>query len=107
MIVDNDFKCAVFCGIAKKPTLVRLVKRERDMADRRKFTVRLTEDGKALIAKILPVHAEIAEHIFSVLKVDELDELGRMLTIPGKSAASGKGMGRCSIKIPVCREVHT
>ncbi len=23
MIVDNDFKCAVFCGIAKKPTLVR------------------------------------------------------------------------------------
>ncbi len=23
MILDNDFKCAVFCGIAKKPTLVR------------------------------------------------------------------------------------
>lgn len=63
-----------------------LVKRERDEKDRRKFTVKLTEEGYELIERIFPVHAEIAELVFSVLSPEELEELRRMLGILGKSA---------------------
>lgn len=64
-----------------------LVKRERDENDRRKFTVKLTEEGFSLIERIFPVHAETAEQVFSALSPEELKELGRMLEVLGKSAA--------------------
>jgi MarR family 2-MHQ and catechol resistance regulon transcriptional repressor len=63
-----------------------LVKRVRDTHDRRKFIVELTQQGRALIEKVLPIHAEVAERVFSVLNVEELEEFGRMLKVIGKSA---------------------
>ena len=68
----------------------QLVKRVRDLQDRRKFIIELTDEGKALIEKVFPVHAQIAEELFAVLSMDELEELGQMLKLLGKSAASGK-----------------
>ncbi len=65
-----------------------LVKRIRDRLDRRKFIVQLTEEGQALIEKVFPVHAQMAEELFFVLSEDELEEFGRMLKTLGKSAAS-------------------
>jgi DNA-binding MarR family transcriptional regulator len=65
------------------------VKRVRDSNDRRKFIVQLTQQGRALIEKVLPIHAEVAEQVFSVLGVEELEEFGRMLKVLGKSAISG------------------
>jgi MarR family 2-MHQ and catechol resistance regulon transcriptional repressor len=65
-----------------------LVKRERDEHDRRKFMVRLTDEGYALIDEIFPVHAEVTQQVFSVLSPEELDELGRLLGVLGKAAAS-------------------
>ncbi|MCP4403537.1 MAG: MarR family transcriptional regulator [bacterium] len=67
-----------------------LVKRIRDRLDRRKFIVQLTEEGQALIEKVFPVHAQMAEELFFVLSEDELEEFGRMLKTLGKSAASNE-----------------
>jgi MarR family 2-MHQ and catechol resistance regulon transcriptional repressor len=67
-----------------------LVKRVRDSQDRRKFMIELTDEGKILIEKVFPVHAQVAEKLFFILDKNELEELGRMLKILGKSAASGE-----------------
>ena len=67
-----------------------LVKRVRDAQDRRKFMIELTNEGKTVIEQVFPTHAQVAEELFLVLSVDELEEFGRMLKILGKSAASGE-----------------
>ena len=62
-----------------------LVKREKDITDRRVIIVRLTDEGYRLIHKIFPVHAEIAERVFAALGNQEIKQLGRLLKILGKA----------------------
>lgn len=63
----------------------QLVVRKKSDKDRRIIMVKLTDEGYRLIHKIFPVHAGIAENIFSVLSNDELEKLGRLLKILGKA----------------------
>ncbi len=65
----------------------KLVERVRDERDRRKFSIRLTPEGYAVIDRILPVHADIAEQVFSGLSSEEQEDLGRLLERLGKFAA--------------------
>ncbi|GGM10386.1 MarR family winged helix-turn-helix transcriptional regulator [Deinococcus aerophilus] len=52
-----------------------LVRRERDLNDRRVFQVTLTDAGHALISRILPGHAQGIHELFGVLEPDELAQL--------------------------------
>lgn len=56
-----------------------LVVREKDPADRRRFTINLTPKGTDLIKKIFPKHSKITESIFSVLNTEEQNQLGEIL----------------------------
>ena len=64
-----------------------LVRRERDGGDRRIQIVHLTEAGRALLMRALPVHIERITHAMSVLEPDEQRELGRLCRKLGTSAA--------------------
>lgn len=60
-----------------------LVRRERDLQDRRYFTIHLTDAGNSLIAEVFPnVLAAIKEEM-SVLQQEEQEELGRLCRILG------------------------
>ena len=65
----------------------KLVVRERDLADRRRMTVKLTPAGFALIDTIFPTHAAIAEKTFAVMEPGELMTLGKLLKKVGKANA--------------------
>ncbi len=56
-----------------------LARREKDLKDRRKVAVKLTDEGTDLIEKIFPDHAKTAQRIFSVLDPEEQDSLSRLL----------------------------
>lgn len=56
----------------------KLVKRERDEADRRVQNVRLTERGRALVAGVLPGHVARITELMNALTRDEQRELGRI-----------------------------
>lgn len=62
-----------------------LVKREKDKNDRRYMTVNLTKKGKKLISKIFPLHARIAEQVFSSITTEEMDMLGKIMKVLGKA----------------------
>ncbi|MCF6246523.1 MAG: MarR family transcriptional regulator [Desulfobacula sp.] len=62
----------------------KLVKRKKDMADRRRMTVVLTESGLKLIEKIFPVHSKTAFKVFSVLEPEEQSTLGVLLKKLGR-----------------------
>ena len=62
----------------------KLVKREKDPDDRRRMTVRLTEQGHELIEKIFPDHLRTANKIFSVLEPEERNSLSLLLKKLGK-----------------------
>jgi MarR family transcriptional regulator, 2-MHQ and catechol-resistance regulon repressor len=67
-----------------------LVRRERDIQDRRYFTVYLTEEGQALIEEVFPqVMSGIVEEM-SVLEQTEQEELGRLCRILGTKERRGK-----------------
>jgi MarR family 2-MHQ and catechol resistance regulon transcriptional repressor len=55
-----------------------LVRRERQVADRRFILVHLTDDGRRLIARIFPRHAAHIAEEMSVLTPAEQQELGRL-----------------------------
>ena len=55
-----------------------LVTRERDLSDKRYFTIRLTEKGRALIAKLFPAHAVRITKRMSVLSKDECRDFSRL-----------------------------
>jgi MarR family transcriptional regulator, 2-MHQ and catechol-resistance regulon repressor len=56
-----------------------LVVRENDPNDRRYVRVKLTTDGEDLIHHVFPMHAKIAEQVFSALDVYELEQLGSLM----------------------------
>ena len=56
----------------------QLVRREREVGDRRCIKVHLTEKGKHLISEIFPTHVAAVVEEMSVLTPTEQTELGRM-----------------------------
>ena len=62
-----------------------LVRRERDVEDRRVQIVTLTEQGKEVIEAALPDHVARVSKALSVLTPDEQAELGRICLKLGKS----------------------
>jgi len=65
-----------------------LVRRERDLADRRFFIVHLTAKGADLIHKIFPPHAAIIAKDLSVLTAAEQNTLGRLCKKLGRKGES-------------------
>lgn len=61
-----------------------LVKREREIEDRRCINVCLTEKGQQLISQIFPSHVAAIRHEMSILTADEQEELGRLCRRLGK-----------------------
>lgn len=57
---------------------LELVKRVRNIKDRRFYEVQLTQQGNALITKIFYKHAIGVANAFSILTGDEQDELGKL-----------------------------
>lgn len=55
-----------------------LVKRVRDLNDRRSITVQLTPKGKKFIGSIVPGHMRKIIEIMSVLSLEEMKELKRL-----------------------------
>ncbi len=61
-----------------------LVKREREVDDRRCIKVCLTEKGKQLISQIFPSHVAAVVNEISILTPNEQAELGRLCKRLGK-----------------------
>jgi MarR family 2-MHQ and catechol resistance regulon transcriptional repressor len=55
-----------------------LVRRARDEADRRIQIVHLTDKGRELVERALPVHVERITRTMAVLEPEEQQELGRL-----------------------------
>ena len=55
-----------------------LVQRQRAAADRRCIRVHLTEEGEALVRRLVPAHAARLAAEMSVLREDEQQELSRL-----------------------------
>ncbi len=62
----------------------QLVKRDREIGDRRCISVSLTPTGKQLISDIFPAHVEAIAQQMSVLSLEEQVELGRLCKKLGK-----------------------
>lgn len=56
----------------------KLVRRERSEEDRRHIFVHLTDKGRGLVEKILPIHVAAITEEMSCLTADELKELSRL-----------------------------
>ena len=65
-----------------------LVVREKNPADRRRMSVKLTERGLDLIQALFPTHAAVAAETFAVLESNELATLGKLLKKIGKANAA-------------------
>jgi MarR family 2-MHQ and catechol resistance regulon transcriptional repressor len=65
-----------------------LVRRERDRTDRRIQIIHLTEKGRELLARALPVHVDRVTRTMAALDPDEQRELGRLCRKLGKAAAT-------------------
>ena len=57
----------------------QLVKREVNNEDKRYYTIRLTYNGRSMIERIFPTHADIVLDRFSVLTETEQATLGMLL----------------------------
>ena len=64
----------------------QLVRREREVGDRRCIKVQLTEKGKQLIGEIFPTHVAAVVEEMSVLTPSEQMELGRICKQLGRGA---------------------
>lgn len=56
-----------------------LVERRRRESDRRYVSVHLTDQGEELIDDLMPAHVERIRERFSLLSVEELEQLGELL----------------------------
>ena len=65
-----------------------LVRRERDVKDRRVIHVHLTEAGKSKLDAVLPGHIAALVEEFSVLSVSEMEALGNICKKLGKGKGS-------------------
>ncbi len=65
-----------------------LVYRYRREDDRRVVEAKLTEEGRALVARVFPGHAEYVEHLCRHLEGDEQEEMRRLLKTLGKGIAA-------------------
>ena len=68
-----------------------LVRRQRGEADRRFSTVHLTDEGRELIERIFPAHAQGIAELFSVLTPEEQTQLGNLCRKLGHACA-GTGL---------------
>jgi MarR family transcriptional regulator, 2-MHQ and catechol-resistance regulon repressor len=64
-------------------------RRERQAEDRRMIQIRLRPEGRKLIERIFPQHAEDIAREFSVLEREEQEELRRICRKLGKGLADG------------------
>jgi MarR family transcriptional regulator, 2-MHQ and catechol-resistance regulon repressor len=64
-----------------------LVRRERDASDRRIQIVHLTERGREVLDRALPVHVGRVRALMDVLEPDELRALGHLCRKLGRAAA--------------------
>lgn len=55
-----------------------LVQRERCQKDRRQIFIHLTDDGRALVDEVLPIHVAAITQEMSCLTAEEQKELGRL-----------------------------
>ena len=62
----------------------QLVKRDREVGDRRCISVSLTPTGKQLISDLFPAHVEAIAGQMSILSLEEQLELGRLCKKLGK-----------------------
>ena len=67
-----------------------LVRRERDAEDRRIQIVHLTEAGRDLLVRALPVHVKRITRTMSALEPEEQRELGRLCKKLGTSTAASR-----------------
>ena len=65
-----------------------LVSRYRSESDRRVVLAKLTEKGRALVARVFPDHAAFIEHLCRHLEPAEQQELRRLLKQLGKGIAA-------------------
>ena len=61
-----------------------LVRRERNLRDRRVVTVSLTDTGRQLISEVLPQHIQAIVEEMSVLTPEEQETLSRLCRKLGK-----------------------
>ena len=62
----------------------KLIKRRRNINDRRLYNIDLTEEGKKLIINIFPQHVGELVKEFSVLNESEMDQLRKLARYVGK-----------------------
>ena len=62
----------------------QLVKRDREVGDRRCISVSLTPAGKQLISDLFPAHVDAIAQQMSILSLEEQAELGRLCKKLGK-----------------------
>lgn len=70
----------------------KLVKRNREMDDRRYISVVLTPEGKKFIDQFLPKHVKAITREFSVLSPEEMEILGVICKKIGKGIDSNDGV---------------
>src|ERR1044071_6615457 len=68
-----------------------LVRRERDVRDRRVIHIHLTEAGSGKVEAVLPGHVEALVEEFSVLSTDEQQTLGQLCKKLGKGQQTDEG----------------
>lgn len=64
-----------------------LVRRERQLDDRRFITLYLTPEGQALISEVFPGHADVISRSMAALTGDEQRQLGELCRKLGKANA--------------------
>lgn len=68
-----------------------LVRRERQLDDRRYITLHLTPEGHGLIAGLFPKHADVIARSMAALTADEQRQLGDLCRKLGKANAADAG----------------
>jgi MarR family 2-MHQ and catechol resistance regulon transcriptional repressor len=81
-----------------------LVARKRDVQDRRVVMVDLTCAGRELIASLFPNHVAAVTEEFSVLTVEEQEQLGALCKKLGKGLEMAQAVADLRTKSPVLDE---